>query len=298
MIDVEGLVERVERIESRLGMPIRGKVGRMMDLEEAKQALSVGGGGSFEGVGELPLPTPDQAYKDHSTLIVCPTRGRIDSRVIESWNGLIHAMNQRRLGPVFARGYEVGKAYDTLISNVVKDVLLKDWKYILTVEDDNLPPPDGHLRLLEAMDAHPEFDAIAGLYHMKDAAQLPMAYGDPEDYKRTGHIKHFPVDRSSLDPNGGPVEVLGIPMGFTLWRMDLFRKVPPSWFVTLNEGSIVDGKIVPLKDLTFDQRDKAKRCMTQDLSFCEVAVTMHQRRFAVHPGVRVGHLDTASGFVY
>ena len=278
--------------------------GRMMNLDEATKALTGGNGNGngFEGISVLPPPSPKQRYHDRSTVIVCPTRGQIDSRVIESWNAMTHAMNQRRVGPIFARGYEVGEAYDALISGVLEHPQLKNWKYVLTLEDDNLPPPNAHMKLLAAMEEHPEFDAISGLYHTKDPAQMPMAYGDPAHFKATGKTLHFPISRDILDANGGPVEVLGIPMGCTLWRMGLFRDVSPSWFMTLSEKILVDrdGKptLVPSDTITDEQAKDAKRCMTQDLAFCEIAVKYHGRRFAVHPGIRVGHLDVMEGVVY
>ena len=297
------LEARVAALESRIlcapDAPRELGPGTMLNLDEVARRMGEPlGAASFSGVSVLPDPGPKQRYHDRSTVIVCPTRGQIDSRVIECWNGLIHAMNQRRVGPIFARGYEVGSAYDALISGVIEHPQLKSWKYVLTIEDDNLPPPDGHMKLLEAMEEHPEYDGIAGLYHTKDALQTPMAYGDPAEYARTGKTLHFPVDRSILDPRGGPVEVLGIPMGFTLWRMDLFRKVPPSWFVTLSDKILVDGTLVKFDEISNEQAADAKRCMTQDLAFCEISVKKFGCRFAVHPGVRVGHLDVAEGTVY
>jgi hypothetical protein len=291
---IDALEAEVRTLRTTPPAPVAVGKGRMIDVRDVVSQLAPSG---LEA-SVLPPPTEKQRYKDRSTVIVCPTRGWIDSRVVESWQGLIHAMNQRRIGPIFARGYEVGEAYNALIANVIDHPQLKTWRYVLTLEDDNLPPPDAHMKLLEAMEEHPEFDAISGLYHTKDAAQTPMAYGDPEDFKRTGKTLHFPIDKSILDPRGGPVEVLGIPMGCTIWKMDLFRQVPPPWFMTLSDKILVGGTLVDHDKLTNEQAADAKRCMTQDLSFCEIAVKMYGKRFAVLPSVRVGHLDTEEGTVY
>jgi hypothetical protein len=166
------------------------------------------------------------------------------------------------------------------------------------MEDDNLPPPAGHLRLLEILEEHPEYSAVAGLYHMKDALRLPLAYGDVEHYKATGKTIHTPVDRMKLDPHGPPVEVLGIPMGFTLWRMDHFRKVPPPWFVTLSDQILTEDGLIDYDQVTNEQASKAKRCMTQDMYHCDVAVRKYGCRFAVAPNVVVGHLDVNEGVFY
>lgn len=301
LLAIQNLQERLARLEQAQTTTAPRALGRgtMVDLKDAIKQLSKENGGAFEAPSEIAPPTHEQRFHDRSTVIVCPTRGAIDSRVVYAWNALKHAMNQRRIGPLFARGYEVGHAYDELISGVLEHPQLKTWKYVLTLEDDNLPPPDAHLALLEAMERHPEFDAIAGLYHTKDAAQLPMAYGDPAHFKETGRTVHFPIDRKFLDPrNPEPVEVLGIPMGCTIWRMDLFREVAPTWFMTLSDKVLLNGKLVPFEQLTDDQTKDAKKHMTQDLTFCEVAVKQHGKRFAVLPSLRVGHLDPATGVVY
>lgn len=267
---------------------------RLASMNEAAERLESAG---FV-TAELSPPNQDQMYRDRSTVIVCPTRGQIDTRVIDSWEPMIRPMNAKRLGPIFARGYEVGKAYDALISNILEHEHLKTWKYILTLEDDNIPPPDAHIRLLEVLEAHPEFDAVAGLYHTKDPTRTPMAYGYVEEFRKTGRTNHVPLPPSMLDPDGGPVEVLGIPMGCTLWRMDLFRTVPPSWFMTLDRLILTDDGLVPCDQLTIEQSAGAKRCMTQDMSFCDVAVRKYGRRFAVVPSVKVGHLCLDDGTVY
>lgn len=297
---IEALEARIAALEARIPGPIPPRhigPGRMVALDDAVKTL-----GGFEGVSVIPDPSPKQRYHDRSTVIVCPTRGLIDERVITSWNGLIHAMNQRRLGPVFARGYEVGEAYNALISWLLEHPQIKTWKYVLTLEDDNLPPPDAHMKLLRAMEDHPEYAAISGLYHTKDPLQAVMAYGDPEHFKRTGKALHFPIDKSLLDPrNPEPVEVLGIPMGCTIWRMDLFREVSPSWFMTLSEKILVNGKLIDADKITNEEAidADAKRCMTQDLAFCEVAIKPpYNKRFAVLPSLRVGHLNLEEGIVY
>jgi hypothetical protein len=40
-------------------------------------------------------------YKDLSTVIVCPTRGVIPARVVESWMNLMKPMNNKVYGPIF-----------------------------------------------------------------------------------------------------------------------------------------------------------------------------------------------------
>ena len=181
-------------------------------------------------------------YRDTSTVIVCPTRGMIHHRVVNSWQGLIAPMNQKKAF-LFA-------------------------------------PADAHIRLLESIEAGP-FDAVGGLYWTKGDFNMPMAYGDPAEYQRTGVLDFRPRDVRACLAAGQVMEVNGIAMGCTLYRMSLFRELAAPWFVTVAD-------VVP---------DKGPQAFTQDLYFCERAKRAG-KRFAVDMRVRVGHIDTNDGRVY
>src|SRR5208282_1747756 len=262
-----------------------------MELSKVLEGMSAPGLG-FERVEHIPGST----YKDSSTVIVVPTRGKykmldatsqkeieveglIDRRVVSAWQGLISPMNQKR-AMLFTSGHEVGQAYDAMIKMILEHPGLKDWKYILTLEDDNLPPPDAHLRLLESIEEF-KYDAVSALYFTKGDINMPMAYGDPAESARTGVLGFHPRDVRAALAAGQIMPVNGIAMGCALWRMSLFRDIPPPWYVTLND-------LVPGKGIVG---------MTQDLSFCKRAREAG-KRFAVDMRVKVGHLDVASGTIY
>lgn len=217
-------------------------------------------------------------YKDNSTVVIIPTRGTIHYKVVAAWQGMLAFMNQKK-AQFFAAGDEVGKAYNNMIAMVLADPNLSKWKYILTLEDDNLPPPDAHIRLVEAIEEL-KVDAVSGIYFTKGDYSMPMAYGDPEEWKK-GDMNFRPINPVKHLERGTVVEVNGIAMGCALWRMELFRQIPPPWFVTVND-------FLP---------DKGVVCYTQDLSFCERAKKAG-KRFGVDFRVHVGHLDTQTGLVY
>lgn len=218
-------------------------------------------------------------FKDTKTIIICPTRGLIHHRVSSAIHGLVAPMNQAR-SILFAVGHEVGKAYNALIEAILKDPNLSTWKYVLTVEDDNLPPPDAHIRLLESIE-ETKFDAMSGIYFTKGDYNMPMAYGDPSEYLRTGVLDFRPLDIKDALQRGTIMEVNGIAMGCAIWKLDLFRKIPAPWFSTLSDW-------VP---------DQGVTCMTQDLEFCAKAKRAGFR-FGVDFRVRVGHMDVNTGIVY
>jgi hypothetical protein len=241
----------------------------------------------FERVEHLPGST----YKDSSTVIVIPTRskykdadgnevrGLIPQQVVSSWQGLIAPMNQKR-AMLFASGHEVGQAYDSMIKMILEHPELSKWRYLMTLEDDNIQPPDAQIRLLESIEWG-NYDAVSGLYFTKGSVNMPMAYGDPEEYKRTGALDFRPRDVREALAAGQIMPVNGIAMGCALWKMSLFREIPSPWYVTLND-------YIP---------GKGTVGMTQDLSFCQKA-RMAGKRFAVDMRVKVGHLDVASGNVF
>lgn len=218
------------------------------------------------------------SYRDLSTTILIPTRGTIPARVVNSWWGLMAPMNQ----PVYrivVENMEVADAYNEGINIILNEPTIGKSRFVLTLEEDNIPPPDGHVKLCGEMYDSP-YAAIGGLYWTKGEGGMPMIYGDPE--------KSDPVDfvpQQVKDPSGLQ-ECNGIAMGFTLWDTNLFRDkrlqiAPGKWFVTKQE-------YVAFKGVSSG---------TQDLEFCARAKKLGYR-FAVDTRVVVGHYDAANGLTW
>ena len=216
-------------------------------------------------------------YKDLSTIIICPTRGQIPAKVVQSWMGLIKPMNQKVIGPLFAIGLEVGEAYNNTIQMILDNPELSNWKYILTVEEDNMPPQDGLMKLYEAIEGSVDgnkYDVVQGIYWTKGEGGQPMIYGNPAEMPKN-FIPQLPIPESIQPANG-----LG--MGFNLWRIDMFKdkKLRKPWFKTLNELTPTGAKMY-----------------TQDLYFFEDA-GKHGYKFACDTRVRVGHYDFANDIIW
>ena len=213
-----------------------------------------------------------RTHQDLSTVIVCPTRGLIPDRVVQAWMGLIRPMNQKVIGPLFIRGYEVGHAYNMAVEMILQNPELSKWKYMLTIEEDNLPPPDGLIRLYESMET---YDVVGGLYWTKGEGGQPMIYGDPS-VEPLNFIPQIPIP-DTVQPASG----LG--MGFNLFKIDMFKdeRLQKPWFQTLND--VVPGQGV--------------KVYTQDLYFYENAGKLGYK-FACDTRVRVGHLDPQSDVVW
>lgn len=213
-----------------------------------------------------------KTYEDLSTIIICPTRGMIADRVVQAWTSLIRPMNQKVLGPIFIRGYEVGQAYNMGVNMVLSNPELSKWKYILTIEEDNIPPPDALMKLYEGME---KFDVVGALYWTKGEGGQPMIYGDPV-VTPLNFIPQKPI-ADTLQPANG----LG--MGFNLFKIAMFKdpKIPQPWFETKNE-------FVP---------GAGTKIYTQDLYFYENAGKAGYK-FACDTRVKVGHFDVVNDVVW
>jgi hypothetical protein len=213
-----------------------------------------------------------RTYEDLSTVIICPTRGMIPDRVVQAWMGLMRPMNQKVIGPIFFRGYEVGEAYNMAFNFVLSNPELSKWKYVLTIEEDNLPPPDGLLKLYESMD---KYDVVGGLYWTKGEGGQPMIYGDPV-IEPVNFIPQKPIPDTVMPASG-----LG--MGLNLWKLDMFKdaRLPRPWFVSRQEYTPEHGAV----------------SYTQDLHFYEKAGKLGYK-FACDTRVKVGHLDPVSDVIW
>lgn len=208
-------------------------------------------------------------YQDLSTIIVCPTRGMFPTRVVQSWMKLIKPANQRVAGPIFAEAMRVDVAYETLFEYILNNDYLKTFKYVLTIEEDNLPPADGLIKLYESME---NYDVVGGLYWAKGDDGFPMIFGEagnPGDYK-------------PQKPKIGELQPAnGLGMGFNLFKLDMFRNIPKPWFKTVEEK---------------DEYGNTTQ-MTQDLHFYKKAGELGYK-FACDNKILVGHYESKTDIIY
>ncbi len=211
-----------------------------------------------------------KTYKDLSTICIVPTRGMISAKVTQSWMGMMMPMNQK-FTRLFMIGMEVGEAYTNAINFILSNPDLSKWKYILTLEEDNMPPQDGLLKLYENIE---DYAAIGGLYWTKGEGGQPMIYGDPNDSEFNFRPQ---MPTAEIQPCNG----LG--MGFTLFKMDIFKdsRLEMPWFKTLQEWD----------------SSKGARGYTQDLYFFE---KIHKLGYKVacDTRVKVGHYDVDQDVVW
>lgn len=209
------------------------------------------------------------SWKKQRVIVILPAAAMIPAKVaLAHWN-IAFAPNNGVVR-ILAQGMEVGDAYSTAIEQILAHPDLSQWEYVLTLEHDNAPPSDGVLKLIEQMEAHPEFCNIGGLYFTKGEGGVAQIWGDPHD-----PVVNF---RPQLPVPGQLVECCGTGMGFNLWRLSMFKdaRLRKPWFKTL-AGK--DG------------------CATQDL-YAWSDFRKYGYRCAIDCSVTVGHYDSVNDVMW
>lgn len=142
-------------------------------------------------------------------LIVTPTEHKAVNGLPNLEGLIIPETIENKIHNIY--GLPTDKAYNEAVLMAMRE----GCDYLLTVEDDTYPPPDGLIKLLQH-----RLDIVGGWYR-----------------KRREPLEGVPIiikggERTDLKPDGELCEVYTIPQGFTLFRIDVFRNIPHPWFVT------------------------------------------------------------------
>ena len=208
-------------------------------------------------------------WKNQRVVTVIPAGISIPSKVALSWWNLVYPPNNPNCR-LLALGMEVGEAYTQTFRMILEHPDLSKWEYILTLEHDNVPPPDGLLKLIESMENNLQYTAISGLYWTKGELGVPQIWGDPND-----NVLNFRPQTPLVDTLQ---ECCGIGMGFALWRIKHLKNKK-------------------LPDPIFKSEVSAAGISTQDLYFWKEA-RKYGHRCAVNTSVKVGHYDSERDIVW
>jgi hypothetical protein len=136
------------------------------------------------------------SWKKQRIAWIIPAGESINSKVYVAHRGLIFPPNQA-MAPLLIEGAEVGAAFDVGIQMILNHPDLSTWEYVLSIEHDNIPEPTGVMKLLRAMEANPQFDAISGLYWTKGEGGVPQIWGTSTIRSRTSALRCRSLARSS-----------------------------------------------------------------------------------------------------
>lgn len=205
-----------------------------------------------------------RSYADCSTVMVVPAIKPIPPKVYLSHRSIMTPMNQK-FTVMCPENMEVGDAYNAAVEFILGHEELSTWRYLLTVETDNIVPPDALLKLIEDIESGP-FDAVGALYWTKGEGGQPMCYGNPKVMPKN-FVPWLP-EPDSVTP------CHGLGMGCTLFRLEFFKKMPQPWFKTEQSYTPHEGA----------------RAFTQDLWHFEQGAK-YGERVACSTRVLVGHYD-------
>lgn len=185
------------------------------------------------------------SWKKQRILYVIPGGDKIRAEVYLSHRSIVFPPNQMMV-PLYIKGAEVGTAYQECLDFALRDPNLREFEFMMTIEHDNIVQPNVVIRLLTAMEKHPQYAAISALYFTKGEGGAPQCWGDIRD-----PVVNF---RPQIPQPGQVMECYGIGMGMALWRMQMFRemdekKVPRPWFRTV--GHKPEDQGVGTQDLQF-----------------------------------------------
>lgn len=212
------------------------------------------------------------SFKDLSTILIIPCYSTgIHPKIVQNWMNIMQPMNQKFL-KVFVTDMEVGAAYTTTIENILAHPDLSKFKYIATLEHDNVVAPDWLLKMYPDMD---KYDVLGAIYYTKGIGGAPMCYGRHDV---------FPVNFIPFEPQ--PNEVTrcnGLGMGANLYKMEMFKnkKLPKPFFETVQRYTPNVGV----------------EAYTQDLKFYENAGKLGYK-FGCTTKTTVGHMDLQTGQIW
>lgn len=225
------------------------------------------------------------SYQDKSIVCVIPTRGMVDIRVVDAWFKLITPINHK-FTKLFMSGGELADSYNTAIITILNHPDLQNTRWLLTMEDDNIPPPDGILKLVDSMLKHEndgdKYWAISGTYFTKPSRDYiehaPIAFG-------CGDTGKWNMMTPPLKDDGSVTQCCLIPQGFTLYDLNIFRKLEYPWF-----------KTVEYHDSSRNIFDK-NVCATQDAYLFE-NMWNNNMKIGCRGDIRVGHLDPKTNEIW
>lgn len=224
------------------------------------------------------------SWKKQRCIVILPAADLVPAKCVLSWWNLAFPPNNGVV-KIIALGDEVGEAYSRAIEGILAHPELSQWEYIISIEHDNWIPADGVIKLIERMEAHPEFGWISGLYFTKgfgvartdgsgmiSGGGVAQIWGSPQQDPLENYRPQPP------DPNGGLIEAYGTGQGFCIYRLAMFKdeRIKRPWFRT-KRG--MNGEGIGTQDLVFaaEARKAGYRC-------------------AVDCSVKCGHYDLKGDF--
>ncbi len=247
------------------------------------------------------VTTKNPGKNQHRILIFTPTTGLVRMEWVKARHGQVIPTNwsnvemQHPISSYIPIDYQLADAQNLMAKYVVEN----DFEWVLSIEHDNVLPPDAFVRLNEYM-IDGKIPVVSGLYFTKSNPPEPILYRG----RGNGHFADWKM--------GDKVWVDGVPFGLTLIHASLIKlawKVSPEYRV----GDIVTRRVFdnsPAYYFDPDQGLMISKKGTTDLCWCDRLIKEKilekagfpdiqkmKNPFLVDTNIYVRHIDN-SGNVY
>jgi len=231
-----------------------------MDAYYELQSTGRVGKGTMEAlcqIGRSPIPQLDHIQETERRFLENhPTRLMIVVATEQKAESLPCVEKLEIPSDIFVKYYNVyGRKVDDAYNDAFMTALSDGANWVLTVEDDTFPYSDALIRL-----KNHDLDVVGAWYPKK----TPTKEGTP--------IVLINGKREALNPDGEIHEVYTIPMGCTLFKTEIFRKIRFPWFVTTSN-------------------------LTQDSFFSQLARDAGYKLYC-DTSIRCKHIDRVTGEVF
>lgn len=153
---------------------------------------------------------------------------------------------------------------------IARHALRSNADFLLMIDDDIVAPADTLVRLLEVFDRDPQCGIAGGLYYSRDGLRpMAVANWDPGD-TTTAFTPAFTNER---------VQVSGVGFGCVLVKCSVFHELGEPYFPA---------------QIFLEETARRVRVCNEDYLFCHRLAGIGRRTY-LHPGVRLGHYDRATG---
>lgn len=210
-----------------------------------------------------------RSAKDLSTICVIPHTGFINAQVAERWLGQATQMNQKFMRIAIQTNNKFD-AYNNAIEQILSTPKLNEFKYLLTLENNTIPPFDGLIKLFESID---KYDVVSGLIWSTGEESKPQIFGHPSQ---------MPQNFVNIIPQHEQIQpCLATTTSFTLYKLGLFNdhRLSKPWF-----------RVIPPLDTT-------NKLNLPDFYFFD---KLHKLGYKVacDTRIRIGNLDPKTNIIW
>jgi predicted SAM-dependent methyltransferase len=162
----------------------------------------------------------DGTFRSYFGAIGIPTLDSGDgsaSHVTHEWANAVSALGGG-LAITTMRIQQRNRRVDIAKNMIVESAIKNGCQFVLLIDDDVMPPPDGLMKMLRLWKSHPKYKIISGVYWSKSDPTMPLIF--------KGNLQSSFWDWTVQDI----IPVDGAGAGFLFVDIEVFKKMSKPWF--------------------------------------------------------------------